>query len=256
MSKLGFAPNPTLPDLEGRELVEYGQYFDQVKFYNDSRVKIDTHFRLLNMGVPSADEGEVWDRARLVEMEGVPVRIPSAEDMLLHLCFHANHHHFASVMHFCDIAETFRLFRDEIDWDRFLRTVRARRMAVSVYYALRYADALLGADIPGSILDSLRPPALRGKLFEIVWERMIVANRDRLDLGNLEGPVYYLLEMDGLPEKVRFIWKSLFPPLSWLASYFSRPASPNLYMRYASTISSRLFRSIHLGAAGDGGGNR
>ncbi|UCF06322.1 MAG: nucleotidyltransferase family protein [bacterium] len=255
MSKLGFAPNRTLPDLGGRELVEYGQYFDQVKFYNN-RVKIDTHFRLLNMGVPSADEEDVWDRARLVDMEGVPVRIPSAEDMLLHLCFHANHHHFASVMHFCDITETFRLFRDEIDWERFLRKVQARRMGTSIHYTLRYADALLGAGIPEWILDRLRPPTLRGKLFEFIWEKIIVANRERLDLGNLEGPVYYLLEMDGLREKALFIRKSLFPPLCWLASYFSRPASPNLYMRYASTMSSRLFRSIHFGAAAGGGERR
>ena len=253
MHGLGFDPPASLPDIAGRELVEYGHYFDQVKFYDGRRNKVDTHFRLLNMGVPAADDEEVWRRARTVLVGETPVSVPSPEDMLLHLCFHANHHHFASLGHFCDIAGICERFAGELDWDRFVEQGRNRRMTTSLYQTLRYTTELLGPAAPEHVMAALRPSALRRMAFELVWER-VVRGGERFRFESLEGPIYYILEMDGLRDKLRFVGRSLFPPKKWLSRHFSLPESRKLYLKYFARISRGFRNAIQRGEGAAGGG--
>lgn len=251
---LGFDPPASLPDIAGLELVEYGHYFDQVKFYDGRRNKVDTHFRLLNMGVPAADDEEVWRRARSAQVGESPVSIPSPEDMLLHLCFHANHHHFASLGHFCDIAGICGRFAGELDWDRFVEQGRNRRMTTSLYQTLRYTAELLGPAAPEHVMAALRPSVLRRTAFELVWERAVLRGGGRFRFGSLEGPIYYLLEMDGLREKLHFVMRSLFPPKKWLSRHFSLPESRKLYLKYFARISRGFRNAIQRGEGAAGGG--
>ncbi len=241
---LGYNTTAELPNMSGVELVEYSHFFDQIKFKKISGALIDSHFRLLNMGLPQKDESMIWDRAVATNIAGVNVLIPSPEDMLLHLCFHTSQHHYSKISHFCDIHEALNLSYD-YDWDYIASVAGSRRIYPSIYHSLLYTGRLLKVNISQDVLDKFKPSYIRRKLFVFTWEKIIIRHRRRLNFGNLQGPVYYLLEMDGLKEKAAFIYKSFFPPLSWLACRFSLPKTKKLYIKYFSTLLMKIFKTAN-----------
>ena len=236
-----YSPSP-LPNLTDKGLVEYAHCFDQVRFCRKDGVAIETHFRLLNMGSPTGEQPSVWERALPVRIDGVKGLIPCPEDMLLHLCFHANHHRFSKIYLFRDIAEVLSHYSDRFDWEYLLRVVDLRRMKASIYYTLLFADEVSRYRVPSDVLERLRPGYLRRKVFECIWKGLFIKCMNRLELHNLQGPIYYVLEMDGLREKLAFLAKSLFPPVQWLSVRFCVPESKTLYLRYLLTVLKRCLR--------------
>jgi hypothetical protein len=240
LCELGYESPKTLPDLAGRQLVEYAHYFDQIRFVHKNRVMIETHFRLPNMGIPSPEENSLWERALPIKVGHANALIPSAEHMLLHLCFHATHHHFSKLYFFYDIAEVFTHYADRLDWDYLLRTVERRNMETSIYYALLYTKRLLHLSISSDILNKFKPSYPRRKLFECIWEKGILRYQGRLSFGRLRGPIHYILEMDRVTDKFIYIFRCLFPPIRWLSHHFGLPESKKLYFKYLASILKNL----------------
>ncbi len=241
--ELGYRLPYELPCLTDRELPRYAHFFDQIKFRGSNGIKIDTHFRLLNMGMPSVDEESVWERAVKAPMGDVSVFVPSPEDMLLHLCFHSNHHLFCRIYFFSDVARILERYAGELDWQYLSRVVERRRMKASVYHALLLTKELLGTPIPPDVLDRFRPTYIRRKLFECTWQRGLIGHARDSGFGSFEGPIYYVLEMDGFSDKLNFIFRSLFPPQEWLSSRFSLPRSKRLYARYLRELTTKSLRA-------------
>jgi hypothetical protein len=242
LHEFGYDLRKPLPNVTARGLVEYAHCFDQIKFFNKNGAEIDTHFRLLDMGDPSAEQPSAWERALPLRIDEANALVPCPEDMLLHLCFHANHHWFAKIYYFCDIAGVLERYAEKFDWGYLLEVAERRKMKTSVYYTLLLTRDLLGAPVPLGVLDRLETSYLRRKLFECVWERILVKYRSRLRRGNFGGPMYYILEMDGLRERLGFIVKCLFPSVEWLSLEFCLPQSKKLYFRYLLSLVMRCLR--------------
>jgi hypothetical protein len=242
LQEVGFHLPKPLPDLTDRELVTYAHTFDQIKFLNGRGVTVDAHFRILNMGLPTADDHSVWARSMPVQVGDSPALLPSPEDLLLHLCFHANHHGLTRVYQLCEIVWVYDRFGPQLNWDYLSSVVRQRKMMASFFGTLRFAFEVLEAPFPADILDRFKPAYARRKLFESVWNERAVRLRSRFISTSLEGPVYYLLEMDNLSSKLRFITKSLFPPLHWIAHDTSQSPSTKLRLSYLSNAIARRLR--------------
>ncbi|MCI5146342.1 MAG: hypothetical protein D3923_12645, partial [Candidatus Electrothrix sp. AR3] len=62
----------------------------------------------------------LWERAQPVSIAGVEVLGLSPEDLLLHLCLHTSYRHLYKngLRSFCDMRETIRYYRNEIDWEQ------------------------------------------------------------------------------------------------------------------------------------------
>jgi hypothetical protein len=103
----------------------------------------------LHAGLADLDD-RAWDRvfarSRLVPLQGVDVRVPSAEDHLRFLCLHALRHGVARAVWLCDVAAALEAHPPDFDWDRLLEGERTRSDAVVV--ALGLAQVVLGAE-PG-----------------------------------------------------------------------------------------------------------
>ena len=244
LSELGYTITKSLPNMTERELVQYAHCFDQIKSFKKGGYKIDVHFRLLNMGMPTIEENLVWSRSRYVCMDENCALVPSPEDMLLHLCFHANHHGFTSLYYFCDIHDLIDHFNGEIDWEYFAQAARERKIQATIYYALLITDRLLGSSVPLAVYERLRPNRLKRIVFEFIWLKGRNHRGRRLNLGSFEGPFYYLLEMDGLRPKIAFMWKLLFPPLNWLSHHYRRSKSIALRYRYLKDLLTRYRRTV------------
>lgn len=114
---------------------------------------------------------DVLARSRVVDLDGVMVRIPSAEDHLRILCLHLLYHGAWRPLWLCDIGAALDSAGPEFDWDRFLGL--DPRRAEWVTCALKLAERLLGANLalaPARVRDTHLPAWLeRAVLRE--WNR-------------------------------------------------------------------------------------
>jgi hypothetical protein len=123
---------------------------------------LEIHTALFPVGHPfNWPAEELWARSRPLAENAA--RIPSIEDLLLHVALHFFWSHAA---HF----GPWRTFRDvrviaedrQLDWDAFVRRARASRGGTAAFWTLRLARLLAGAAIPPGVEQALRPslPAL------------------------------------------------------------------------------------------------
>jgi len=172
---------------------------------------------------------ELWERARLLSIEGTTTWQLSVEDTLIHLCVHLSTHAFQHQPAYHDIAH---LLRAEVPfpWDRFLERVTDYRVRTSAYFALSAARKLEDATIPDEILFRLQPSSLHRKVIEAI------ADPERVAAGEIpfSRPRSYLLHL-ALIDRWRDILGVLawlfFPGPAWLATRYSlkRKVEPYLY---------------------------
>ena len=101
----------------------------------------------LHAGFSTLDAGrweDLYERAECVELDGVPVRFPRAEDHLRMLAQHLWQHGGWRPLWLCDVAAAVETRSPGFDWNLCLTTKRASQ---SVLTALRLAHQLLGAKI-------------------------------------------------------------------------------------------------------------
>jgi hypothetical protein len=98
----------------------------------------------------------IWDRS--VALEHSAARVPSPEDLLLHIALHFSWSHLARF-------GPWRAFRDikvmidaaVVDWDGFTRLAHSSRGASAAYWTLRLARLTAGVSVPPEVERALRP---------------------------------------------------------------------------------------------------
>ncbi len=121
------------------------------------RIGLEIH-RSLMSGVQSlgVDLGALLDRSHAVSVDGVLVRVPSVEDLLLHNCLHFA---WANKLQ----RSAWRAFSDAhsisgdptFDWSRFVAIMPSERARRCAYWTLRLARLLAGLEVPPEVLHSL-----------------------------------------------------------------------------------------------------
>jgi hypothetical protein len=126
------------------------------------------------------DISECWESARPVEIAGVETSILCPEEMLLHLCVgffldrRRFYQSFAALRQLVDISETVRHHGDGLDWDRFVRIARRRRLGGPLYCALKTAERLLDAEVPQESLEELRPTGFDASMNRLFVDRKVL----------------------------------------------------------------------------------
>ena len=105
--------------------------------------------------IPIAD---VWQRARPAQIVSVATLVLSPEDLLLHLALQlAEAGGFVGhVRTLCDIGATCWRYGEAIDWWALGTRATTYQVGKALYYCLRLARELVGADVPGGALTELR----------------------------------------------------------------------------------------------------
>jgi hypothetical protein len=114
---------------------------------------------------------ELFGRSRLVDIEGHPIRILSAEDHLALLAIHLLKHGGWRPIWLCDIAASIESVASDFDWDLCLGKNRKRSKWISVTLAL--AEELLGAESNG-VPESgrIKLPAWVGRSVIAQWSNL------------------------------------------------------------------------------------
>jgi hypothetical protein len=193
----------------------------------------------------SIDPGCLWDRVVPVNIAGCDVLTLSPEDLLLHLCMHTSYHHqFAfGLRPSCDIAETISRFGSTLDWRTVTEQAVRRGWQRGVYLALLLAKELAGAEVPGDIMERLRPADMTKALFETVRNQILT---DKGFAVSVPGPFADLLESRRLRDKIRIFWQRVFLPRAIIAPLYSVPMdSVRIYGCYPRRFIDVLRRHSH-----------
>ncbi len=147
---------------------------------------------------------ELWKNARPAKIANTDALVLAPEDMLLHLCVHLSKHGYNRLIWLCDISEVIGHY--DINWEHVLKNANKYRVKAYMYYSLQFASRLLGADVPGYILQELKPNNLQTKLFYSIHKNVLFPNKRNI----LYNPLLKLLLIDRTPDKLRFLGEYIF----------------------------------------------
>ncbi len=205
LCSIGYRPAAQLPG-SPFEALQHAHYVGQIRFWAIGRRPVELHFRMVNLGPPSHQEGWIWATTRPLAVAGIEVRVPGPEAMLLHLLLHANQHGFALLRHLHDIRFALATDAAGLDWNLLQARIDALGCRMSAHAGLVLARDLAGATVPEAALAALRPSALRRAIFSRVWGLAAVQNlKARSVSTRFEALRYYLFEMGRGGDKLRYL---------------------------------------------------
>ena len=172
------------------------------------------------------------------------MRCPGAvpEDLLLHLCIHASHHHQFScgLRCFYDIAETVARLGPALRWEVLVERTVLRGWQRGVYLALHLAGELSGAEVPRDILERLRPADLTD---DIVATALALVLTDTGSSKRITVSCAKFLESRRLRDKIRLFWQRVFLSKAVIATQYSVPMdSVRIYGCYPRRLVDLLLR--------------
>jgi hypothetical protein len=192
---------------------------------------IEVHWK-----VPSLDAAwvsEVWERTQQVELAGVPTRVLSPEDLLIHLSVHASFHHRFGIglRPLCDIRAVLERHGSAIDWAALRGSAVRYRVHTVVYVTLRIAQEMVGAPLPVKDAHILRPASFDEAVLPWVEEQVISRSRELFD-SSAVSPRLANFWNASLAEQGRQLFRAAFPPRSRFDSGGARKGLLRSYLQY------------------------
>jgi hypothetical protein len=230
------------------DLKSFDEKFEyETGYYNpEKKTYLDVHWNIASWRSPfKIDIDAMWGNARDAKIGNTNVLILSPEDMLLFHSVHFFAKHgdatYVKLLCFCDILEIVRVYRGHINWDYISENARKYGIKTPVYYALYYARKLLGASIPSSVMDELKPSYFRVKLFGLFFDKesLLHPKSKKKTAGFLIG----FLMASGIISGLKFLINRISPPVEWLSYKYSLPKSKKLYFTHLCHLG---FRGIKL----------
>jgi len=222
----GFGPLPR-PDF-GERLNRYAHI---APLRRKGSLDLEVHYSIERPTSPfRIDVAQLWERSRQAVLEETPVRLLSAEDLLLHLCLHASYHHRydrSPLKGLLDVAAVVTRHEADLDWVALVGRARQWGATRFVYCTLRLAREVLDAPIPVPALEPLGP--------ESADEEVIAIARHFIVTPPAELPRAYqeLREKRGIRDRLAWLTRNIFlPPDRLRRLYGLRPGSPLVYAYY------------------------
>lgn len=177
----------------------------QDSFVREGRYWVDVHLSIMPPGYYyPIDFRALWQRSRRVDVSGVPMYGFSPEDALQVLCYHGIKNRWERLKHYCDVAETVRSHRTEMDWDQVLARARMVRGEGILLLGLHMADMLFDVPIPSEVQLRIRGNDKVGQLSRWLLNRL----PHQVELGMMEAGERFTLHtevQDTWATKLRYI---------------------------------------------------
>lgn len=210
---------------------------------------LELHWTITSPGrAYSITMDDLWARSQPFHLAGAEARALCPEDLLLHLCVHATYQHFflQGVRPLCDIAETIMRYGADMDWAAICERSKAWQWAKGVYLALYLSQTLMGAAIPTTALESLKPAEFSPELFEMAKTQLFAAY-DELG-SNTSTHFMQMHSRKSLWEKLEVLVSRVLVPRRQLAFLYGIPVhSPRLYLYYFIRCRELLGRYYQTG---------
>jgi hypothetical protein len=145
---------------------------------------------------------------------------------MLHLCLHASFYDLFGVglRAFCDVSETIRHYREEINWEQIQQRIGQWGTRNCVYLTLLLAWEFVEADVPEGVLEALKPDGFDLRFVDWFKEERIFRDRGTPARGMPLSPNFaQLWGSQQLRDKALLFLKSVFPSPAILARRYQLP---------------------------------
>jgi len=207
------------------------------------------HWHFVNSTIPNESYirnikiENIWRDAENTEIAGVETLVMAPHHLLIHLSEHSLRvtHSLSKLSLLCDINEAVNFYQGRLDWDRLIDETYKFNLDKMVYLSLYFSSKLLDTQIPEDVLSELRPKHLSGG--EKIFMKAISNNNRFAGLSYL----VHLSMNRGFFTKMKFVWRTFFPPRKFLAQRNYIPVSEVRfahYLRRANEVFSRFFKVL------------
>lgn len=117
---------------------------------------------------------QIWQRATAGLLLESRVWRKSWEDLLFHLCVHAEGHWFGELIQLCDIAAVIQRCGRELDWPYLIETAQTTSTEASLYCPLRLVHEIWGVTIPEEVFKQLRPAYLPFEIYNATFGALVM----------------------------------------------------------------------------------
>jgi hypothetical protein len=163
VAPLGYQPDPAAGHDSGAMRLALNEHHGPALIGSEQLLAVELHRHILIAGEGERfDIGQLWQRSR--PSANGDHRLPSPEDLLLHVCLHftrnrvggsyRRRHTGGALGQICDIARI--VAYEPVDWAGLADTSRRYRLEARVFLGL-FAARELGVRIPGDVLAELQP---------------------------------------------------------------------------------------------------
>jgi len=200
-------------------------YLNTIMMHSTVSPPLHLHWHLANSTIPTFIYSSKIEMERIWQ-EAIPTRVADVGSLVLapyHLIIHLSEHalkpghSLRKLISLCDIHEAVRVYRDRLNWGLLKDEAFRFNLNRQLYYCLHLASQVLGTDVPGDILDKLKP-----KSTGFIERRFsTLALRPKACYG-----FSYLIQLamcQSLSQKIRFLWRTLFPPRQILVQRYVFP---------------------------------
>jgi hypothetical protein len=208
---------------------------------NASPLNLHVHWHIVNTSVPATmfveqiDINRLWEHSAVTSVADSHALMLRPEHMIIYLCEHALRvgHSFDRLILICDIFYAIKAFERIIDWAFVSEESRRFGLSRFVYYGLSIVKHYTSLGIPDECIAKLRPPDI--SFGEKLFLRLQLNNR------RIRGSSYfiYLAMNRRLSDKVRFIFRTFFPP-------------PQILLQRQHRKNSKFTNSLYLPRLGEG----
>jgi hypothetical protein len=143
-------------------------YYKQTTF----PIFIELHWDLEDEKLMSTPREKIWGRAQTLQLQWGKTMVLSLEDTLMF-----------SVVQLCkqydqlkvlgDIAELIKKYKGVLDWCYIVNSAHVWGIGTGVYYSLKWAQDLLEAPVPPSIIKELKPKVWRRGIVEFLLSQEV-----------------------------------------------------------------------------------
>lgn len=152
----GYQAHFVIPERKQATFIRLG-YVRLFKRESDNTT-VELHWRLApRFFGASFDTSTLWQRTRMIPLQGANVRIPLSVDLVMMLCIHGAKDCWERLEWVCGLAELIRSDAG-IDWDELLERAKEVHCLAIVSMGLVLAHDILEAPIPAAVIAKLRTP--------------------------------------------------------------------------------------------------
>jgi hypothetical protein len=194
-------------DSDPEEVAYLGPKF-YVFVHENRGIRVDLQWRVTETYFSfSLDRKRLQDQLAPVSIAGRSVFTFAPMNLLLILCAHGCKHRWEKMKWICDVAELVRAKGKEIDWRKIQQEASREGVSRMLSLGLFLAHELLGANLPGEILQKAQSD-FRGKaIFRKIRGRLF--SRSDKSPGGFERVLFYLRTKDRWRDRAQFCFSYL-----------------------------------------------
>jgi len=258
MTELGYRFHGDMPPEWYRENHQHISYLHLGK-----NIPVEIHWHIANKAHPSRiriiDTDIIerwWEGAKTIEFSGRKALILCPDDLIIHLSLHFLKHRFISqngsfsskgaLIQLCDIFQTLKYYRDEIDWVRLKGEAEKYGIDSPIFTTLFIVKEIIGGndDVFRNALCSFASVSLDRELIRLIKKRILMRDDERTFVPNtlIQSRVAHTFQ-----EKVKILLSGIFPNREIISRRYSVPlSSKRIYLYYLISPFSILLKYRNL----------